>query len=148
MTRFRYSGLISVFVLLVSQKAMAQTGDTRFVEHGLHALNEVLIHDITSPPVASRDYVYPLIAFYEAVRPGYSGYKSYAGQLNGLTPVPAISPALQYDWLTAGMTAFYKTSYGLVFSKELYQKYWDTINVRLTKRGIPKDIYDRSVQYG
>ena len=40
---------------------MAQTGDTRFVEQGLHALNEVLIHDITSPPVASRDYVYPLI---------------------------------------------------------------------------------------
>ena len=148
MTRFRYSGLISVFVLLVSQKAMAQTGDTRFVEQGLHALNEVLIHDITSPPVASRDYVYPLIAFYEAVRPGYSGYKSYAGQLNGLTPLPEISPALKYDWLTAGATAFYKTSYGLVFSKELFQQLWDSIAVGIRQRPVPKDVYERSVQFG
>jgi hypothetical protein len=102
------------------------------VEDGIHALNEVLIHDITSPPVASRNYVYPLIAFYESVRPSDNSYKSFAGQLNGLQALPEITKGLSYDWLTAGMTAFYKTSYGLVFSKELFQQYWDSIDVRLS----------------
>ena len=148
MIRSRFTGLISCCLLLLSISGKSQNADTRFVEDGIHALNEVLIRDITSPPVASRNYVYPLIAFYESVRPSDNTYKSFAGQLNGLQVLPEITKGLTYDWLTAGMTAFYKTSYGLVFSKELYQKYWDTINVSLTKRGIPKDVYDRSVQYG
>jgi PAP2 superfamily len=148
MIKFRFSGLISVLLLLLFQKGIAQKQDFRFVEQGLHALNEVLIHDITSPPVASRNYVYPLIAFYEAVRPGYEGYKTYAGQLNGLTSLPEISPALQYDWLVAGTTAFYKTSYGLVFSKELFQQFWDSIDVEIRKRPVPKEVYERSVTFG
>lgn len=149
MIRSRFTGLISCcFLLITFTSVKSQSADTRFVEDAIHALNEVLIHDITSPPVASRNYVYPLIAFYESVRASNSTYKSFAGQLNGLQPLPETVKGLNYDGLTAGMTAFYKTSYGLVFSKELYQQYWDTINARLRKQAIPKDVYDRSVQYG
>lgn len=148
MTRFRFSGLINVFVLLLFHKGISQKTDTWFIEQGLHALNEVLIHDITSPPVASRNYVYPFIAFYEAVRPGYDGYKTYAGQLNGLTALPEITPSLQYDWLIAGTTAFYKTNYALVFSKDLFQQLWDSVDVEIRKRPVPEEVYKRSVQFG
>ena len=41
-----------------------------------------------SPPVASRAYAYLGVALYEAVVPGMAGYKSLAGQLNGLGPLP------------------------------------------------------------
>jgi hypothetical protein len=82
------------------------------------------------------------------VRPGYEGYKSYAGQLNGLSPLPAISLSLKYDWLVAGTTAFYKTAYALVFSKETFKQLWDSIDLEIRKRPVAKDVYDRSVQYG
>jgi len=49
MIRYRFTGLISCCLLLLSVKCMSQNSDTRFVEDGIHALNEVLIHDITSP---------------------------------------------------------------------------------------------------
>ena len=76
MKRSRFLGLISAVLLLSMQKTVAQNGDTWYVKRCLHALNEVLIHDITSPPVASRNYVYAFVAFYEAVRPGSPGFRS------------------------------------------------------------------------
>ena len=47
-------------------------------------LTEVMIHDIFSPPVASRIYVYPNIAAYETLNQNNSAYKSLVNQLNGL----------------------------------------------------------------
>ncbi len=137
-----------MFFLLLVHNGMAQRNETWFIQQGLHALDEVLIHDITSPPVASRNYVYPVIAFYEAVRPGFKAYPSFAGRLNGLTSPPEISPSLQYDWLIAGTTAFYKTNYGLVFSKDLFQEFWDSIDIAIRKTPVPKDVYERSVEFG
>src|SRR4051794_35426035 len=148
MRQSRFSGLISVFSLLLVHCGLAQKNETWFIQQGLHALDEVLIHDITSPPVASRNYVYPVIAFYEAVRPGFNKYPSFAGRLNGLTSPPEISASLQYDWLIAGTTAFYKTNFGIVFSKELFQEFWDSIDIEIRKRPVPKDVYERSVEFG
>ncbi|MEO1435299.1 MAG: phosphatidic acid phosphatase, partial [Bacteroidota bacterium] len=45
-------------------------------------LTDVIIHDIFSPPVASRIYAYPSIAAYEAMASGNENYTSLAGQLN------------------------------------------------------------------
>ena len=41
-----------------------------------------------SPPVASRAFAYSGVALYEALLPGMRGYRTLAGQLPGLDPVP------------------------------------------------------------
>lgn len=148
MTMSRFFGLISVFVLLLPGKGIAQNEDTRFVARSVNCLTDVIIRDITSPPVASRDYAYSLIAFYEAVRPCDTVYKSYAGQLNGLKPFPTIMPGAVYDWLVAGTAAFHKTAYFFVFSKEQFQQSWDSIAMEVSKRNVPADVMKRSVQFG
>jgi len=51
-----------------------------------------------SPPVAARAFGYTGVALYEAVRPGMPGFSSLAGQLNGLTSLPAINPGAAYHW--------------------------------------------------
>lgn len=141
------SGLISVFVLVLTWNGYAQKNEQTVISRGIRALTEVMIHDITSPPVASRNYVYSLIAFYEAVRPGFKEYKSYAGQVNGLAQLPQVIPGAEYDWLTAGTTAFYKTAYNFVFSKNLFQQYWDTVQ-QLIPRNISLETHQRSVAFG
>ena len=47
-------------------------------------LTDVMVHDIFSPPVASRIYAYANIAAYEALIPDYPNYQSLAGQLRNL----------------------------------------------------------------
>jgi hypothetical protein len=41
------------------------------------------------------------VALYETVRPGAPGYRSLAGQLNELQPLPAIDPLAHYHWPSA-----------------------------------------------
>jgi hypothetical protein len=55
---------------------------------------------------------------------------------------------LKYDWLIAGTTAFYKTAYALVFSKDMFGQGFDSIQMEIYKMAIPKDIYTRSVKFG
>ena len=51
---------------------------------------ELVRHTPTyTPPVASRSFAYIGIAAYEAVASGVPNMRSLAGQLNGLTPLPA-----------------------------------------------------------
>ena len=54
-------------------------------------LTEVMIHDIFSPPVASRIYAYPNIAAYQVLNRENGAYKSLENQLNELKETPTIS---------------------------------------------------------
>src|SRR5882724_261871 len=128
--------------------AQVQNAESRLAERCVRALTDVMVHDITSPPVAGRDYVYSLIAFYEGARPGDTTYKSFAGLLTGLPPLPKPAPGVAYDWMVAGATAFYKTGYAFAFSKDLFQQSWDTIAAVLRKRAVAPEVYERSVKFG
>lgn len=152
--------LLALVALCVSQNALSQDAglsfrDTRLAQKMLGALTETMIRDITAPPVASRDYVYSMIAFYEAARPGKPGYKTFAGKLNGLATregdsavLPSPDPGLAYNWLVAGAAAFHKTAYALVFSKDLFQHLYDSAGGEIRTRKIPADVYARSVKFG
>ncbi|MEO5638955.1 MAG: vanadium-dependent haloperoxidase, partial [Chitinophagaceae bacterium] len=147
-TRNLSYSLGSLFFLLILNAATAQRKDARVAEECLQVLTDCLIHDITSPLVASRDYAYSMIAFYEAARFADSNYVSYSGQLNGLKTLPVPVAGAKYDWQTAGTAAFYKTSYAFVFSKDIFQKDWGLLQTHLNKRAVAKDVYDRSVAFG
>jgi hypothetical protein len=51
-----------------------------------------------SPPVASRALGYAGVTLYEAVAPGIPEASSLAGQLNGLSALPAVEPQAAYHW--------------------------------------------------
>ena len=141
--------VILFFILsLTAIETRSQQKNAQVVGQCFQVLTNVIIHDITSPLVASRDYAYSMIAFYEAARYADTNYMSYAGQLNGLKPLPLPTGGLVYDWQTAGTAAFYKTSYAFVFSKDIFQKDWDSLQVQLKKRAVPKEVYSRSVAFG
>ncbi len=150
MIKFKFSGLINLLFLFPFQNGIAQkqNQDVALAQRCINALSDAMIHDITSPPVSSRDYAYSLIAFYEAARPGDSVNESYGGKLNGLTTLPKPARNVTYDWLLAGTQAFYKTSYSFVFSKDLFQKSWDSIEIKLHKRKVSPEVYKRSIQFG
>jgi len=150
MIKFKFTGLISLFFLLLFQTSIAQQNqqNLKIVKQSVDALTDVMIYDITSPPVASRNYAYSLIAFYEAVAVGSKTNKSLAGILNGFKPISLIEQGVKYNWLLAGSTAFYKTAYAFVFSKDQFQKNWAAINLQLNKTNISADVRARSIAFG
>jgi len=58
--------------------------DPEYFHRAMKEITDRIVHDIFSPPVASRIYVYATVAGYETIIHQDKNYKSLAGQLHGL----------------------------------------------------------------
>lgn len=109
-------------------------------------LTEVMIHDIFSPPVASRVYVYPNIAAFEVVAQNHPRYISLAGQVRDLDPVPALDSTQNVSQEVAALVAFYEVGQKLIFSEDKIAVYKDSL-YNAWKKQNPKQ-FEASFQYG
>src|SRR5258708_10566242 len=66
----------------------AKVQDSEFFHRSMKAITDRIVHDIFSPPVASRIYAYATVAGYEAIIHQDKNYVSLAGQLHGLGKFP------------------------------------------------------------
>ena len=123
------------FLFIVSCKKegiQIETNDFHFL---VDEVTEVMIHDIFSPPVASRIYAYPNIAAYEVLNSENGKYQSLSHQLNDLTAVESLPKNEQTNKRLAALIAYLDVAKELVFSKEelisvrdsLYA-HWKSIN--------------------
>ena len=90
-------------------------------------LTEVIIHDIFSPPVASRIYNYPNIAAYEVIRQEKQVYPSLAGQLRELTPIPQANTKKSLNYKVAALVAYIEVGKTLIFSEARINTYRDSL---------------------
>lgn len=82
-------------------------------------VTEIMIHDIFSPPVASRILSYPNVAAYEIIASYNDKYNSLSGQLHQLTPIPVFDDANgNLNPQLAALIAHMEVSKGLVFSED------------------------------
>lgn len=109
-------------------------------------ITSIMIHDIFSPPVASRIYIYSNIAAYEVICKGDSTYKTLAGQINGLTTVPEPVVKDKINFKLAALTAYFDLGKELIFSEDRVITYRDSLyNVWKT---LDKEIFEESKKYG
>ena len=111
----------------------------------MQQLTDVIVHDIFSPPVASRIYVYPSIAQYEVLVQGHPEYNSLAGQLTDFEPVP--KPTREVSLELAALEAFLKVGTALIFS----EADMNTFRIKLydeLREGVNRTYFDNSVAYG
>ena len=97
----------------------------------LHASNdlltEVMVHDIFSPPVASRVYAYPNIAAYEIMALHNEGYRSLRGQLTELEGIPEPSEDRPLNYRLAALIAHMDLGRRLIFSEERINAFRDSL---------------------
>lgn len=109
-------------------------------------LTDVIVHDIFSPPVASRIYAYASIAPYEILAQADSSYRSLAGQLTDLSPIPLPEKEISYD--IAALNAHYLVGQQLIFSEEKVETHRQKWLQKLKDNGISKTILKNSLAYG
>jgi len=98
-------------------------------------VTDIMIHDIFSPPDASRVFAYPNVAAYEILVQKDTTYASLVHTANGLNSIPKIGENPNINANVAALIAHMEVSKMLLFSKEkldvlkdsLYQK-WQQIN--------------------
>lgn len=87
----------------------------------------IMVHDIFSPPVASRIYLYPNVAAYEIMAQNSTKYESLQGQLNGLDSIPKLDPKSGVNKNLAALIAHIELSKQLIFSEQALEKYRDSL---------------------
>ena len=126
----------------------ADTDSPEYLHQTLQQVTDVIVHDIFSPPVASRIYAYSSIAAYEALVPHYPKYKSLQGQLDGLENVPQPEAGKDYCYPLAAVKAMIVTGKQLIFSEDKMDAYEAGFLKKIEAVNMPKDVYDRSLAYG
>lgn len=114
---------------------------------------ELVRHTPTySPPVASRAFAYLGVTAYEAAAGGSTRLRSFAGQLNALSDVPARDPDARYDEavvMHAAMAIGAERFFGN--TGPTGQRAMTAMNARMsemTAAGLPEDVVERSRAHG
>jgi len=122
--------------------------DPEYLHQSMQALTDVIVHDIFSPPVASRIYAYPSIAAYEVMASRNRNLNSLVGQVHDLDTLPMPKAGNVYSFPLAAVYAFLETGKALIFSEAQIQEFETELLTRMKADGIPESIYDRSLDYG
>src|SRR5687767_5529059 len=121
----------------------------RHKEQVLQQLNKLLVHtvmdDLFTPPVASRIYVYPNIAFYECIRFDDPSFLSLSGKLNGLVALPG--PQKNIDNFISASIAFSFVAQNLVASEYKFEE-WRKAFTDSIRSVSDTSILNSSFQYG
>lgn len=109
-------------------------------------VTQIMIHDIFSPPVASRIFAYPNVAGYEIIAQVNPEYQSLAGQVNELTPVPVIDTASGVNPKLAAIIAHMDISKALIFSEDKFEVLQDSLYEKWSSTN--KEEFEISKTYG
>jgi len=128
--------------------AAAQPGeDAESLRRASAALTDIMVHDIFSPPVASRIYLYTSIAAYETmVKAHPDQYASLHGQIKNFPAIAAPEKPIYFP--VAAVYAFLTVGKRLVFSDSTIQ---DSIRIILSsvKANNPDPVrFAASLEYG
>ncbi|MBS1488561.1 MAG: vanadium-dependent haloperoxidase [Bacteroidetes bacterium] len=122
--------------------------NTEFLHQSMKEITDRIVHDIFSPPVASRIYAYASVAGYEAIIHQDKRFSSIAGQLRGLKPFPQPDTSKEYCFPLAATEAMLKVGRALVFSEEDLDKFYQQQMNLFKEAGVPDEVFTRSVAFG
>jgi PAP2 superfamily len=150
--RFAYLLLLISFSFfahrLSAQDWKRNSENPDFIHRSIKEVTDVMVHDIYSPPVASRIYAYITIAGYEAAIKSNPVYISFAGQLHELSPVPEPEISEDYSYCLAAVHAILTVGKSLVISEEKINEFQKRILQEFKNLGMPANVFQNSVSFG
>ena len=140
--------LVGLLLLGCSKSAVKQP--KLFGVEDLHRLNwrllEIAMEDGFPPPIASRVYAYPHIAFYVTLQKFFpDSLQPVAGKLNGLAPIDDVNVKNADAELTA-LLAFCKTVKKVVFSEQHVDDLTAGILLKAEAGGMSPAVIEASVR--
>lgn len=138
--------MLSALVLISCEQGKKELEIEANVMHEtMQQITDVIVHDIFSPPIASRIYAYSSIAGYEIMALKDPRFNSLAGQATGLEPIPRPTTEISYD--LAAIQATIQVGTNLIFSEEKMDAYKEDLFASL-KKGVDAEYFEASLEYG
>jgi len=147
----RYLILIVVLITAAcsaTNEYRVAVADASHLHQSIKRVTDIIVHDIFSPPVASRIYAYVSIAGYETARHMDTTLTTLAGKLNDLPPVPTPEKNAEYCFELASVHATLLTARAFLFSEDKLDEFYNAEMQFYREAGMPDDVFNRSIDYG
>ena len=136
--------IIILFTSCNKEKTIEVT--TEDYHAAIENVTQIMIHDIFSPPVASRIFAYPNIAAFEVIAQNSKTYSSLQHQIKDLDSIPVLDPKSGVNQPLAALIAHMEVSKQLVFSENLVEKFRDSLYEKWEDEN--SDEFEASKEYG
>ncbi|MEP7170085.1 MAG: vanadium-dependent haloperoxidase [Bacteroidota bacterium] len=124
------------------------TDNPDFYNRTVYQLNDVLMNDNFTPPVAARAYTYSNIAAYECIAAGYpERFETLAGQLKELKALPKPENVEKINYELAATIAFAEVGTSMAYSEYIMKNYLDSLKKQVTQAGMPEDVLASSEKF-
>lgn len=117
------------------------------VERVIQQMTEVMIHDVTNPPLAARFFAYSCLAANEVIAMHDSTVKSMSGKLNEFPNIKMPKGGTEINKDIAALLAMYETAKVLQPSGKLMGDFEEKWIDSLLKKGVSKEGMDQSLAF-
>ena len=121
--------------------------DNKSVGNVIEQMTSIMVHDVTSPPLAARFFSYACLAGYEVVSENNSKYKSMYGILNSYPQIVKPDTINNYAYQLAALLAMIETAKKMQPSGSLMQKYEQQVLDSCKTNGYSEQVIDNSLKY-
>ena len=110
-------------------------------------MTDLMVHDVTNPPLAARFFSYACLAGYEITAQNDSTMKSMYGVLNQYPSIQKPDSIKGYDYRLAALLGMLETAKKMQPSGSLLSAYEDSFLDSCKSAGYPVDVIDNSKKY-
>ena len=108
---------------------------------------DLMIHDVTNPPLASRFFAYTTLAGYEVISQNEKGFKSMLGVLNEYPDLKKTDSIQGYAYQLSALLAMLETAKKMQPSGKLLEKYRLHLLDSCRQSGYKEDVISQSEKY-
>ena len=109
-------------------------------------ITDIMVHDIFSPPVASRIYAYSNLAAYQIMRQENKDLIDFSSQFEELQPIPKVDSTIIINFKVAALVAQMEIGKKMIFSEEMLTSYRDSLYADWKKMN--EEEFNSSKKYG
>ncbi len=111
-------------------------------------MTELMIHDVTNPPLAARFFAYTTLAGYEVIAQNNSRFVSMHGTLNEYPQLNKPDTIKGYSYRLSALIAMIETAKKLQPSGPELQKLEDQLIDTCKQQGLSAETIEQSIKYG
>jgi hypothetical protein len=140
--------LIIIFFACQREKPAAQLQfNSEHISKVVMAMTDLMINDVTNPPLASRFFSYACLAGYEVVAQNDSTYHSMYGVLNQYPRLEKPQGITGYHYQLSALLAMLETAQKMQPSVSLLQKYQQQLLDSCRQEGLSEEAIVNSLTY-
>ena len=139
--------LLIIVAFLGCKKPKAPEFSAEHIGEVTHQMTELMIHDVTNPPLAARFFSYACLAGYEVVAQNDSRYHSMEGRLNGYPHMAKPDTISGYSTQLSALLAMIETAKKMQPSGKNLETYEQHFLDSCRTVGFSDEEIDRSLTY-